>query len=480
MITTERMAAVDRNAAALGVPSRQLMEAAGHAIAAAVEEVSAPDDAVAVVAGRGSNGGDALVAARVLGDRATVHLLGRPATINSADTRANWEALTAAEAATRIVRDSRDIDLGTPDVVVDGILGTGVTGAPHEPEATAIRTVNEIGRAGAMVIAVDVPSGVDADTGETPGDAVTADRTITLHDRKPGLADVDDVTVADIGIPPAAELFVGPGDLLALDRRPESHKGDHGHVLVVGGGPYTGAPVLAALAALRAGADLVTVAAPAAAADVARGASPDLIVRSLVGERLVPDHVDELAELASARDAVVLGPGLGEASDTQEAVGTFLEAFDGPVIVDADALAVVPTVRTAASLLCTPHQGELEEMGGPTADDWRDRADAVEAFAAELGHALLVKGAYDVISDGDRTRVNRTGNPGMTVGGTGDVLAGVAGAIRCRRDPLATAGIAAFVTGTAGDRVAERHGDGLIASDLLEALPGSLREGTYG
>ncbi|MDZ7702703.1 MAG: NAD(P)H-hydrate dehydratase [Halobacteriales archaeon] len=476
MITAERMAAVDRNAAALGVSQRQLMEASGRTVARAVRELLGERGRVAVVAGRGNNGGDGFVAARVLDERATVHLLGRPETIATDAARANWDALEAAEADTRIVRDSTELALGEPDVVVDAVLGTGVVGAPLEPEASAIEAIDA---SGATVVSVDVPSGLDADTGEAPGAVVDADRVVTFHDLKPGLAGRDDVTVADIGIPRAAERFTGPGDLLALERPSSSHKGDFGHVLVVGGGPYSGAPALTGLAALRAGADLATVAVPAAVADAVRAASPDLIVRELAGERLGPGHVDRLLELATDRDVVVIGPGLGDAPETTEAVGAFLEGYEGRAVVDADALHAVPEVDTAATLVCTPHQGELRELGGPSVEDWRERAEAVEAYAAELGHTLLVKGAYDVVSDGETTRVNRTGNPGMTVGGTGDVLAGAAGALYCRLDPLSAAAAAALANGTAGDRVAAEKGAGLLASDLLDALPGALQEATY-
>ena len=302
---------------------------------------------------------------------------------------------------------------------------------------------------------------------------------VTFHDVKPGLAGREDLTVADIGIPQAAERFTGPGDLLGLERASASHKGDFGHVLVVGGGPYTGAPALAGLASLRAGADLATVAVPESAADAVEAASPDLIVRPLPGDRLGPDHVEAVLDLATDRDAVVLGPGLGDAGGTREAVATLLNAYDGRTVVDADALAAVPDATTRGTLVCTPHQGELREMGGPGAEDWRERAAAVETYAGELGHTLLVKGAYDVVSDGETTRVNRTGNPGMTTGGTGDVLAGVTGALLCRLGPVDAAAVAAFANGAAGDRVAGRHGGGLVASDLLQALPGALMEATY-
>ncbi|MFB6125233.1 MAG: NAD(P)H-hydrate dehydratase [Halanaeroarchaeum sp.] len=472
MIPSDRMAAVDRNATALGVAEEQLMESAGNAVARAVREVADLGASVAVLAGRGNNGGDGFAAARFLAAyQVTVHLLGRPSGIASEVAWNNWEALQAAEIPARTVRDSTALSLGDPDIVVDAVLGTGVTGAPREPERTAIRATNE---SGATVVSVDVPSGMDADTGEVADVAVDADRVVTFHDLKPGLADHEDVTVADIGIPAAAETFVGPGDLLALDRPSESHKGDFGRVLVVGGGPYTGAPALSAQAALRAGADLAYVATPEPVADEIQGDSEDLIVESLVGTRLLPQHVDDLLERAADVDVVVLGPGLGDAEDSGRAVEAFLESYDGRAVVDADALVRVPDVDTEATLVCTPHQGELVAMGGPRADDWRERADLVESFAADVGHTLLVKGAYDVVSDGETTRVNRTGNPGMTVGGTGDVLAGATGAILARLEPVQAAGLGAYANGSAGDAVVEARGYGLLASDLLDELPRAL------
>ncbi|CQH57718.1 bifunctional NAD(P)H-hydrate repair enzyme Nnr [Halobacterium hubeiense] len=472
MITSERMAAVDRNAAAVGVPRKQLMESSGNAVARAVRESADAGASVAVVAGRGNNGGDAFVAARFLGEYdVTVHLLGRPETITTDISRENWDALQQAEIPTEVVKDSAALNLGDPDVVVDAVLGTGVSGAPREPEATAIEAIND---ADAMVVAVDVPSGMDVDTGETPGVAVEADRVVTFHDTKPALADRENVTVADIGIPEAAELFVGPGDLQQLERDPHAHKGDFGRVLVVGGGPYTGAPALSAQAALRAGADLAYLAVPDSIAETVQGYSENLIVDSYAGKRLLPEHVDEILERAANVDVVVLGPGLGDADETLAAVRQFLAAYDGRAVVDADGLEVVPEVETDADLVCTPHQGELRKMGGRVDEDWRERAEAVESFAADLGQTVLVKGAYDVISDGETTRVNRTGNPGMTVGGTGDVLAGATAAMFSALDAVPAASVGAYANGAAGDRVVDEHGYGLLATDLLDALPAAL------
>jgi NAD(P)H-hydrate epimerase len=473
MISSEEMAVVDANAAALGVPRKQLMESSGNAVARVVREMVDPGDSVALVCGRGNNGGDAFVAARFLSSYdVTVHLLGREATISTDIARENWDALEAAEMDARKVRDSASLSLGDPDVVVDAMLGTGATGALREPEATAARAIND---GEAPVVAVDVPSGVDADTGEADGIAVEADRVVTFHDAKPGLEALEaSVTVADIGIPAAAEEFVERGDLLRLSRDPAAHKGDFGEVLVVGGGPYAGAPALTARAALRAGADLAYVACPDPVADEVQGYSENLIVEALPGDRLAPDHVEDLTERAADVDCVLLGPGLGSHERTLAAVEGFLEGFEGTAVVDADALRVVPDVETDATLLCTPHQGELERMGGETADDPAERADLVAAFAADLGATLLVKGAQDVISDGERTRRNRTGNPGMTVGGTGDVLAGVCGAMACTLETPEAAAVAAYANGRAGDIVAEDRGYGLTATDLPDAVPRAL------
>jgi NAD(P)H-hydrate epimerase len=484
MITTDRMAAVDANAAALGVPRKQLMESSGNAVAREVRAVAQPGAAVALVCGRGNNGGDALVAARFLDEYdVAVHLLGRPETIRTDIARENWAALAHADVPTETVTDSRDFALAgpdgdAPDVVVDAMLGSGIAGGLREPERTAAEAINATD---ATAIAVDVPSGIDADTGEPPGGsgstAVEADRVVTFHDEKPGLGSLDAaVTVADIGIPAAAERYTGPGDLLGLGRDPGSHKGDNGEVLVVGGGPYTGAPTLSALAALRAGADLVRVACPESVAGAVQGFSPNLIVRPLPGDRVGPAHVERVASLAAENDVVVLGPGLGGGDGTEAFVREFLTAFEGRAVVDADALRIVPDVDTDAELVCTPHQGELVGMGGETASDPDERAELVREFAADLGHTLLVKGAVDVVADGGGVRLNRTGNPGMTVGGTGDVLAGTVGALAAVTDPFRAAAVGAYVVGRAGDAAAEANGAGLVATDLPDRLPEAMRD----
>jgi ADP-dependent NAD(P)H-hydrate dehydratase / NAD(P)H-hydrate epimerase len=473
MITSERMAAVDRNAEALGVPRKQLMESSGNAVARAVREEANEGDSVVVVAGRGNNGGDAFVAARFLDEYdLSVLLLGRPESITTEIARENWEALLEAGYDAETVTDSADLSLSDPDVVVDAMLGTGVSGDLREPEASAARSINE---SGATVVSVDVPSGVDADSGEVPETAVEADRVVTFHDQKPGLADLAcEVTVADIGIPAAAERYAGPGDLRLGASDPD---GDETRVFVVGGGPYTGAPALSAQAALRAGAELAFVACPASIRDVLAGYAEDLIVQDYESDRLTPEEVDDLIETATDyEDVVVLGPGLGTADETLEAARVFLEEFEGPMVVDADALSVVPEVETDATLVCTPNKRELAGMGGPDLDDLEEGADEIEAFAAALGHVVMAKAEADVVSDGERTRISRAGTPGMAVGGTGDTLAGITAAFVKENDPFDAAVAASYANGRAAELVDEDddRAGGLLASDLLDALPRAI------
>lgn len=469
MITGERMAAVDENADALGVPRKQLMESSGHAVARAIRDVAEPGSRVVIVAGRGNNGGDAFVTARFLEEYdITTLLLGRSETIGTAIARENWDVLRTAEYDAREVTDSQDLNLPECDVVVDAMLGTGISGELREPAATAARAINA---SDATVVAVDVPSGFDADEENHADNGVEADHVVTFHDQKPGLPDLEaEVTVADIGIPAAAERFTGPGDVRLA--RPTAREG---RALVIGGGPYTGAPALAAQAALRAGMELSFVAAPESVAGRIQGYAEDLIVQPYESELLTPDQADDLVETAERYDdVVILGPGLGTADETLEAARQFLESYTGPAVVDADALSVVPDLETEATLICTPNRRELAEMGGPDAGSLQEVADEIESFAADLGHVVLAKGAIDVVTDGNRTRISRTGTPALAVGGTGDLLAGVAAALLEHAEPLDAAAAAAHVTGVTGERLAETKSGGLLASDMLEEIPIAL------
>jgi len=479
MITSRRMAAVDRNAAALGVPLRALMESSGNAVARRVRELTTPGESVALVCGRGNNGGDAIVAARFLDDLdVTIHLLGRPESITTDIARANWDAVDGADVETRTVTDSRAFALDDPDLIVDAMLGTGITGALREPEASVARAIND---AASPVLAVDVPTGVEADSGATPGDVVEAEHVVTFHDLKPGLAEHPDVTVADIGIPASAETVVGPGDLAVLGTG-GGKKGDSGRVFVIGGGPYTGAPALAAGASLSAGADLAFVACPKSVFDPIAGYSEDLIVQpygddaDAAADHLAPEHVPELVDTAERHDdIVILGPGLGRHPETKRAAREFLAEFSGTAVVDADALALVPEVETDAALILTPNRSELPELGGPEAEDLTAHTDEIRDLAAELGCVVLAKGKVDVITDGEDVRRCRAGTSGMTVGGTGDTLAGIVAAMTARGDLFEAACVGSYVNGRAAELL--DRGDGLRATELQETIPVALEGG---
>ncbi len=462
MISREEMQAVDANCQYFGLLPLQLMENAGAAIAREIAAIS-PGKRIAIVAGRGNNGGDAFVAARHLaGFGVTVYLLGRSRDISTGEAKRNWEILERLHWDLREVRDVDDLMLIECDLIVDAIFGTGVKGRVAGLEAAAIDAIN---RSGKRVLSVDIPSGLGTNK------VVRADYTVTFHRPKPDLG--EGVVVADIGIPPEAELFVGPGDLRLVGRRSlESHKGDSGRILVIGGGPYTGAPALTALAALRAGADIVTVAAPRRAAKTISGFSPDLIVRELSGDHLNSSDLPALQDLVAAHDVVVMGMGLGRHTDTLEALSCIIPLAK-KVVIDADAL--LPDLPLKG--IITPHAGEFQRISGISLLDldYKERTEPLKGYAREKGITVLLKGKVDLITDGEVMRANTTGNPGMTVGGTGDVLAGIVAAFYARTSALRAASAAAFVNGRAGDLVYLEKGFGMLATDLVESIPRAMR-----
>jgi hydroxyethylthiazole kinase-like uncharacterized protein yjeF len=460
-ISAEEMKAIDANCKYFGLLPLQLMENAGAALAREVAVV-APGGRIAVVAGRGNNGGDAFVAVRhLLGFPVTVYLLGRSKDISTKEAKRNWDILQELGFDVAEVSDPEEMPLRDYDLILDAIFGTGVHGPIRGLEAGAIDAINSSGK---TVLSVDVPSGLG--TNKT----VLPNLTVTFHRPKPDLP--GEVKVVDIGIPSQAEFFVGPGDLwLVGARSKESHKGDSGRVLVIGGGPYTGAPALTAMAALRTGADIATVATPAVAAKTIAGFSPNLIVRALSSDHLCPDDLGVLEDLIPKHDVVVMGMGLGRHPETLEALAQIIPLCNKTVI-DADALQ--PNLPLKG--IVTPHAGEFKRISSVTLpSDYRERVDPVRAFAKGAGLVVLLKGRIDLISDGNIIRCNATGNPGMTVGGTGDVLAGVTASFYCRTTALRAAVAAAFVNGRAGDLVYPEKDFGMVATDVVEKIPEAMR-----
>jgi len=440
VISAGRMRAVEENAGALGLPPLLMMESAGRALADVVRGYD-PSRAL-ILCGKGNNGGDGMVAARYLQDLDVVDVVYPPEAAGRAS------LLRSCPAVLHPVRCPADVEplkkvFDEADVIVDALLGTGAAGTLREPLQTLVDRANE---SPAPIIAVDIP---------TPG--IKATRIISFHRPK-----VEGADVIDIGIPIEAEVCTGPGDLLLLPERAiGAHKGAGGEVLVIGGGPYQGAPYIAALGALRAGADIVRVASPAYIP------MPDLIYERLEGDRITEDHLETILALVDRADSVVCGMGLGTGS--HGVVVAVAEAAKKAVF-DADALA--RPLPAAKETIYTPHAAEFARMTGirpPT--EVVARARSVKAAARGT---ILLKGPVDVISDGDRVRFNRTGTPAMTVGGTGDLLAGIAGALLCHLPAFDAACIAAYVNGRAGMRAADERGYGMLATDMLEYLPRDL------
>jgi hydroxyethylthiazole kinase-like uncharacterized protein yjeF len=271
---------------------------------------------------------------------------------------------------------------------------------------------------------------------------------------------------------------------LPLSRPPEAHKGDFGRLLVVGGSSkYTGAPALVALAALRAGVDLVTVCAPRETAMVVSTFSPDLITVKLPCQDLEPEVMNPILEEAKNADAVVMGPGLGRLEKTYSAVVELLKDFgklDLPVLLDADGLkaaAAQKSILRNPKLVLTPHAGEFELLTRePLPKDLKKKIETVGSASEEFGCTILLKSHVDIIASGGKVLLNRTGNPGMTVGGTGDVLSGIVGAFLAQKvEPLRAAASGAYVNGTAGDLCLKEKGYWFTASDLLGKIPEVLR-----
>lgn len=502
LVGAAEMRAIDRAAIeGLGIPSLQLMTRAGGAVVEAAAALAGPAGRFVVLTGGGNNGGDGWVAARML------HDAGRDVRVVAV---VDPEALAGDAAA---VAD-RALDGGVPwalfhhdvalqagpgDVVVDALLGTGLSRAPAGAFAEAIERIAAARAAGARVLAVDVPSGLSADTGRALGPCVVADATVTFAFQKlglvlhPGPAHAGAVRVADIGIPAAAAARVAPrcelldesaARALVPPRDPAAHKGDAGRLLVVAGSAgKAGAAHLALLGALRGGAGLVTLAARPEVLGPALAGRPEAMSVPLPGEG--PLGMEDLGPLLAAThdvDAIVLGPGIPRGEETGAMLVELLLARRVPAVLDADALnalagapALLAGLATMpAPLVLTPHPGEMARLCGTSVEAVEaDRIGLATARARAWRAVVVLKGARTVVADPDGLpAVIPTGNAGLATGGTGDVLAGLCGALLAGGCPSADAArVAAFVHGAAGDLVAARLGQrGLVAGDLGEAI----------
>lgn len=451
MITALDSAVLDANSEELGVSVSKLMENAGRALAGKVDSMG-PRRAL-FICGSGNNGGDGYTAARMCSSPHDVCAFRPP---KSALCRA------AAEGSETVVYD--EVNLSDYDLLVDCVLGTGQSGTLR-PEY--VRYIERVNSSGCRVVACDMPTGLGT------GTCVKADITVTFHDIKEGMdaPECGTVIIADIGIPADASGVVGRGDFLRYPRPdPGSHKGQNGRLLIVGGGPYIGAPAMAALGALRAGADLVTIMTPESSAVQIGSMSPAYMVRTLKGDWLKPEHLYTILSIADGSDAVLIGPGLGTAKDTAEAVRALVREVRKPMVIDADGINCLAgaTPESLKDVVLTPHSREAIGLLG---------SEDPASFCREKGCVLLIKGPEDRIYSDVDMRVNRTGCVGMTVGGTGDVLAGIcAGLLSKGMRPKDAAALGAYISGKAGEMAFDEKSYGMLPTDVIERIPDVLRE----
>lgn len=476
---------LELNSEYLGISTLQLMENAGKAVADEVLSRFDTKSKVIIFCGTGRNGGDGMVAARYLASMdydVTLILVGKEKEIRDNLTEANWKALKSMLLSVKIEDFSNNIEFQYDcDVAIDAMIGIGAKGILRQPYIEAVRQFN---RLKGYKISVDIPTGMDSNNGKILGDTIKPDLILTFHGIKKGLAKRKtqfETKIVSIGIPKEAELFVGPGDvkLVTKDRPPDSHKGDFGRLLIIGGSKmYSGAPALAGMAALRTGCDLVYIASPEKNAYAISSMSPNLITIKLASGEFEVKNLRQLKPILEKISAIILGPGLGLNPDTIEAVTglfTILNNLKKPTVIDADALKILGLKKLKIDFpaVLTPHSGEFETLiDKKTSTNLSSRIKEVNKSAKKLNAIVVLKGATDIISNGQDSRINFTGNPGMTVGGTGDVLSGIIGGLIAQGNDCFDSSVAStFINGVAGDLVYEEIGFHMVPTDLIDKIP---------
>ncbi len=507
LVNAREMQALDRRTIeGAGIPGEVLMESAGRALVGATlrlrRRARRPGRPILVLCGGGNNGGDGFVLVRHLhgeGIDSEALLVGDPARLPP-DAALNWERLARVGARHRVA--AADLDwtglLGSASVVVDALFGTGLARPVEGRMATPIEALAALRGDGPPVLSVDVPSGICADTGQVLGVAVEADATLTISLPKlglalePGRSHAGEVEVARVGIadpdpgtPGRVELWNALGAAAHLPGRPAAgHKGSFGHVLIAAGSPgKMGAAGLAARAAVRAGAGLVTVAHPAGLEAEGSAIPIEAMsqgVPSTPAGGFAAEAEKPLVELAAARDVLALGPGLGREVVLRSLVPRLVSATAGPVVIDADGLnalhgQLASLRERSAPTVLTPHPGEAAHLLDREARDLnRDRLEAARSLAERSGCVVLLKGAASVVADPEgRALVVPTGGPSLATGGTGDVLTGIVAALLARGlEAREAAGLAAWWHGATADGLARADAPfGLLAHELADALP---------
>ena len=493
----------------IGIPSLVLMENAGRQVVAALEAIH-PDileRQVAVLCGRGNNGGDGFVVARTLLQRGVdvfVFLIGQVSDVRG-DARVNLDILGRLGVTVIEVADGQAWELHLSEVrdctlIVDAIFGTGL----NAPVTGLIESViTDVNASGIPVVSIDLPSGLSADSCDPIGESIEAGATVTLGAPKlplvlpPAENRAGDIVIADIGIPgdiidgldgPVIELLTRAGAReLLTPRTPDSHKGDYGHVLLVAGSKgKTGAAHLSAMGALRGGAGLVTVATPESCQAIVAGMAPEYMTFGLAetADGLDPDGVESLIEMA--RDVIAIGPGLGQAPGTKAFIQRLVDRATTSLVIDADGLNAFTddpdrlSGREGRDVIITPHPGEMARLVGMSTDEVQaSRLEIARNFAVAHHVYVVLKGHRTLIATPDeKVFINPTGNAGMATGGTGDVLTGMIAAwLGQLLDAEAACKLAVYLHGLAGDLADADEGDvALTASDLVAHIGDAVQE----
>ncbi|MGL6298428.1 MAG: NAD(P)H-hydrate dehydratase [Methanobacteriaceae archaeon] len=395
-------------------------------------------------------------------------------------------------------------------IIIDALLGTGIKGKLKKKFRKAIKRIN---KSNALKISVDVPSGMDPKTGDIIDTGVKPHYTVCFHKTKSGVKiageeNTGGLVICDIGIPIEAEIFTGSGDLLRLNTRDsKSHKGNNGKILIVGGSStYTGAPGISGLAgasamggleastAISSCVDIVKIACPKHCKIALESYSPDFIVHGLDGDNIGMTNVNDIIYLSGEVDAVLIGPGLGLEEDTKKAVNVLVSKIKKPMVLDADALKLVDInlIKNKEDLIITPHLNEFKHffedavkesnssvrinkldnnLDNLNYNQVSDKIAKFQTITKNIKGTVILKGKYDLIFKGNKFKLNKTGNPGMTVGGTGDCLAGLAtGLLGQGIDDFDTGILSTYINGKAGDLAKERYGYGFSASKMTRFI----------
>jgi hydroxyethylthiazole kinase-like uncharacterized protein yjeF len=516
ILTAAQMQRIDRlTTERCGVPSLTLMENAGHGVLDFLIQRFAPlsQQRITILCGRGNNGGDGFVVARLLRDKGLsphLVLLANPASLRG-DAAVNYDRLGTL-GASEVVEDVAAWHRARPAIadstlVIDAILGTGLSKPLEGFLLEVVRDLNT-GFPEAQIVAVDLPTGISSDTGELIGECVKAMASVTFtapklgHVFPPACEYVGQWTTKPIGTPPGLlegdpELYLNltcQADLawLTRPRKLTAHKGNFGHVLVLAGSiGKTGAAALAAQAALRVGAGLVTVATPKSALPIIAGLAMELMTEPLpetdIGtvslQALDCERMDKLAE---GKSVLAIGPGLGNVAETAEFVRTMVNRYDVPIVLDADGLNAfagrMDQFLGGRVRVLTPHPGEMSRLTTQTiAEILAHRVEVAREFARKYQVHLVLKGSRSLTASPDgRVAVNPTGNPGMAKGGSGDVLTGLVAGLLAQYPTLPVGEVVAasvYLHGLAGDLAARKLGQAsMVAGDLLRALPQAFRK----